>query len=44
MSTIAQYDQICYRMSRLTTRAYSTSFSLGIRCLASEFRIPVYAI
>lgn len=44
MSTIAQYDQICYRMSRLTTRAYSTSFSLGIRCLAREFRNPVYAI
>ncbi|MFM8911597.1 MAG: phytoene/squalene synthase family protein, partial [Flammeovirgaceae bacterium] len=30
--------------SRLTTRNYSTSFSLGIRCLEKELRDPIYAI
>ncbi|MFM9075389.1 MAG: phytoene/squalene synthase family protein, partial [Bacteroidota bacterium] len=30
--------------SRLTTRAYSTSFSLGIRCLNKRLRDPIYAI
>lgn len=28
----------------MTTRAYSTSFSLGIRCLDKSFRDPIYAI
>ncbi len=28
----------------MVTRAYSTSFSLGILCLAREYRDPVYAI
>lgn len=28
----------------MTTRLYSTSFSLGIRCLDKEFRNPIYAI
>jgi len=32
------------RVSRLTTRAYSTSFSLGIRCLDKDFRDPIYSI
>lgn len=32
------------RTSRLTTRAYSTSFTLGIRCLSREFRDPIYSI
>lgn len=38
------FDQISLRCSRLTTRAYSTSFSLGIRCLARELQDPIYAI
>ncbi len=38
------YDRISYRMSRMTTRSYSTSFSLGIWCLNKELRDPVYAI
>jgi len=38
------YDRTCLRTSRLTTRAYSTSFSFGIRCLSRELRDPIYAI
>jgi 15-cis-phytoene synthase len=30
--------------SKLITRNYSTSFSLGIRMFASKFRMPIYAI
>jgi phytoene/squalene synthetase len=32
------------RCSRMTTRAYSTSFSLGILCLQKELRDPIYAL
>ncbi len=38
------YDNVAIRCSRLTTRAYSTSFSLGIRCLKASLRDPIYAI
>lgn len=38
------YDQVSIKCSRLTTKAYSTSFSLGIRCLGKELRDPVYSI
>lgn len=38
------FDQVSIRTSRLTTHSYSTSFSLGIRCLDSELRDPIYAI
>ncbi|QOI98412.1 MAG: phytoene/squalene synthase family protein [Flammeovirgaceae bacterium] len=38
------YDKVSLRCSRLTTRAYSTSFSLGILCLRKELRDPIYAI
>ncbi|HEY0744240.1 MAG TPA: phytoene/squalene synthase family protein [Chryseosolibacter sp.] len=38
------YDNVSIRCSRLTTRAYSTSFSLGIWCLEKELRDPIYAI
>jgi phytoene/squalene synthetase len=44
MSQMSLYDQVCLRTSQLTTRSYSTSFSLGIRCLAREFRGPIYSI
>lgn len=40
----ALFDDVSIRCSRLTTRAYSTSFSLGIFCLEREMRDPVYAI
>lgn len=38
------FDQVCIKTSRQVTRAYSTSFSLGIRFLTHEFRDPIYAI
>jgi phytoene/squalene synthetase len=38
------YNQVSIKCSRLTTRSYSTSFSLGILCLSKEFRDAIYAI
>lgn len=38
------FDQVSFRCSRLTTQAYSTSFSFGIRCLQKELRDPIRAI
>lgn len=38
------FDDVAIRFSRMTTRTYSTSFSLGIRCLKTELRDPIYAI
>lgn len=38
------YDKVALKCSRLTTRSYSTSFSLGIRFLAAHLRDPIYAI
>jgi 15-cis-phytoene synthase len=38
------FDSVSIRCSRLTTRAYSTSFSLGIFCLAKELRDPIYSV
>lgn len=40
----AIFDLVSFRCSRITTKAYSTSFSLGIRCLKKELRNPIYAI
>lgn len=42
MKTI--YDKIAVDTSKTITRRYSTSFSLGIRFLAKEFREPIYNI
>jgi len=44
MNTIALYDKVCLHASRNTTRAYSTSFSLGIRSLHRDLRDPIHAI
>jgi phytoene/squalene synthetase len=38
------FDLVSFRTSRLTAMKYSTSFSLGIRCLDKSFRDPIYAI
>jgi phytoene synthase len=38
------FDSVSIRCSRLTTNAYSTSFSLGILCLEKELRDPIYSI
>lgn len=38
------FDKVSIRTSRMTTRAYSTSFSLGIFCLKKEYRDPIYSL
>lgn len=38
------FDDISHEMSTLTTRKYSTSFSLGIRMLNKDIQKPIYAI
>lgn len=38
------FDKVSIRCSRITTHAYSTSFSLGIRCLEKDLRDPIYSI
>ena len=41
---IALYNKVATRCSRVTTHAYSTSFSLGIQCIHQRLRDPIYAI
>ena len=38
------YDQVSMKCSKLVTRSYSTSFSLGIRFLDKKYHYPIYAI
>ena len=38
------FDQLSADCSKLTTKRYSTSFSLGIYFLGRELRMPIYAI
>lgn len=38
------FDDLSYKVSRETTKLYSTSFSLGIIALAPKLRNPIYAI
>jgi phytoene synthase len=38
------YDIVSINCSRLTTKTYSTSFSIGIWCLGKSLRDPIYAI
>lgn len=40
----AIFDDVSVRCSKMTTKTYSTSFSLGIRFLHQRFRNPIYAI
>lgn len=44
MTTKELFDKVSIETSKLTTRAYSTSFSIGIRCLARDLRNPIYSI
>lgn len=44
MTSKQLFDKVSIRASRMTTRAYSTSFSLGILCLRPEYRDPIYAL
>ena len=38
------FDHVSLQCSRFATRAYSTSFSLGILCLQKPLRDPVYSL
>ncbi len=38
------YDVNSLYISKLTTRNYSTSFSMGVGILQKEYRLPIYAI
>lgn len=38
------YDKVCFAVNRLVTRHYSTSFSIGVRCLGHEIRDAVYGV
>jgi phytoene synthase len=38
------FDQVSVKCSKLTTKSYSTSFSLGIRFLGKRFRNPIYSV
>ena len=44
MDALKLYDRVCAECSVLTTKAYSTSFSLGIRFLGEQLRQPIYSI
>lgn len=44
MSTVYTYRNYSFSASRLLTRTYSTSFSLGIRFLKKELRNAIYGI
>ena len=38
------YKEVSFRTSQLVTSAYSTSFSIGVRCLDSSIRDAIYSI
>lgn len=38
------FDDLSFKISKETTKQYSTSFSLGILALSSKIRNPIYAI
>lgn len=38
------YSATCFECSKIITKRYSTSFSLGIRAFDQKFRNPIYAI
>lgn len=44
MATKELFDKISLRCSKMTTRSYSTSFSMGIRFLNARFHDPIYAV
>ncbi len=41
---LQHYNNTCYKLSKVITDEYSTSFSLGIKAFAPEYRNPIYAI
>lgn len=41
---LSLYQDVCRQCSRLITKRYSTSFSLGIRVFDPELRSPIYSV
>jgi phytoene synthase len=39
-----QYNKTSYAISKVITRSYSTSFSLGISAFAPQYRDAIYGI
>jgi phytoene/squalene synthetase len=44
MNHLQLYNNTCFECSKLITKRYSTSFSLGIRVFNQRFRSPIYGI
>lgn len=44
MNSKALFDSVSFGASKAVTKAYSTSFALGIRFLGKQFRDPIYGI
>ena len=44
MNKVALFNQVSYTASKVVTRKYSTSFSLGIYLLDRKFHDPIYGI
>lgn len=44
MATKALFDHVSFEASKITTLNYSTSFSLGIRCLSKRFQEAIFNI
>ena len=44
MNDIAIFDKTTFQCSRIITKSYSTSFTLGIKALHKKFHDPIYAI
>lgn len=40
----ALFDKVSHKVSVITTKTYSTSFSLGINCLGKKYHEPIYNI
>lgn len=38
------YENVSFQCSKLVTTNYSTSFSLGVRLLHKDFRLPIYSL
>ncbi|MCS6823580.1 MAG: phytoene/squalene synthase family protein [Cytophagaceae bacterium] len=44
ITQLQRFDKVAYKCSTLTTKSYSTSFSLGTRLLSRNIRKHIYAI
>jgi phytoene/squalene synthetase len=44
MNSLELFNNVCNEGSKIITQRYSTSFSMGIRLFAPQFRQPIYSI